>query len=185
MFQGDNPHTSLGLSMRVFRLWRGPCQLIVGHTTASSLLLNAHLQGSASSLASLPWQTWVRIILHIPFRGSCHRPSICQGSRILQFVKNNHGCPLKWDCICDTGSKFKTIPNSQNQLSYGYIYIWTWSNSLKPKYVKRKCLLSADFNNTLSICIIMGIVRNENDFSTILILCVTRMTLCCRSLNWS
>ena len=60
--------------MRAFRLWRGPCQLIVGHTTASSSLLNAHLQGSAPSLASLPWQTWERIILRIPFRGSCHRP---------------------------------------------------------------------------------------------------------------
>ena len=124
--RGDNPHTFLGLSMRAFRLWREPCQLMVGHTAvSSSVVLNAHLQGSAPSLASLPWQTWVRIILHIPFRGSCHRPSICQDSRILQFAKNNHGCPLKWGCICDP----------QNQLAYGYIYIWTWSNSLKLKFI--------------------------------------------------
>ena len=126
---------SLGLSMRAFRLWQGQCQLIVKHTTASTSLSNAHLQGSALPLASLPWQTWERIILHIPFGGSCHRPSICQDSRILQFVKNNHGCPLKWGCICDTGSRFKRIPNSQNQLAYGYIYIWTWSNSLKLKFI--------------------------------------------------
>ena len=53
----------------------------------------------------------------------------------LQFVKNNHGCPLKWGCICDTDSRFKRMPNSQNQLAYGYIYIWTWSNSLKLKFI--------------------------------------------------
>ena len=127
--------------MRAFRLWRGPCQLIVRHTTVSSSLLKAHLQGSAPSLASLPWQTWIRIILHIPFRGSCHRPSICQGSRILQFVKNNHGCPLKWGCICDTGSRFKRIPNSQNQLHmdiFTYereVILWNW-NSFSQAQVK-------------------------------------------------
>ena len=62
--------------MRAFRLWRGLRQLVVGHTTASSSHPYAHLQGSASSLPQ-------RIILHIPFRGSCHRHSTCQSSRIL------------------------------------------------------------------------------------------------------
>ena len=134
------PHTCLGLSMRAFRIWPGPFKLIVGHTMASSLLLNAHLQGSAPSLASLPWQTWVRIILRIPFRGSCHRPRICQGSRISQFVKNNHGCSLKWGCICDIGSRFKRIPNSQNQHMDIFTYergaiLWNW-NSFPQAQVK-------------------------------------------------
>ena len=79
----DNSYISLGLSMIAFRLWRGLCQLVSGHTAASSSNSHAHLQGSASALASLPQQIWERIILHIPFRGSCHRHSTCQGSRIL------------------------------------------------------------------------------------------------------
>ena len=141
--RGDNLHTSLGLSMRAFRLWQGPCQLIVGHTTASSSLLNAHLQGSAPSLASLPWQTWVRIILQIPFRSSCHRPSISQGSRTLQFVNNNHGCPLKWGCACDTGSRFKRIPSSQNHLAYGYtakpIVADTYGRQVRLRWLPMAC----------------------------------------------
>lgn len=67
---GDNSYTSPGLSIRAFRLWRGQCQLVVGHTTASSSHPNVPLQGSALPLASLPRQTYERIIPHIPVWGS-------------------------------------------------------------------------------------------------------------------
>ena len=73
--------------MRAFRLWRGLCQRIVGHTTASPSLLHVHLQGSAPSMASLPWQTWARIILHIPFRGSCHRPVSAKATAFYSLLR--------------------------------------------------------------------------------------------------